>query len=90
MKTQSLNINLKDYKPHQMLNLKKIQSLQIINIPLININNNIWANAEQCTLSLVFVFFILSLNNYPIWPSTTLGSQGLRLILKDYFDMFSR
>jgi hypothetical protein len=90
MKTQSLNINLKAYKPHQMLSQKKISKPAITSILLININNNIWANAEQLTLSLDFVFSIISLNNYSIWPSTALGSQGLRLILKDYFDMFSR
>jgi hypothetical protein len=90
MKTQSLNINLKASKPNQMLNVKKIQSLQITSIPRININNNIWANAKQCALSIVFVFSILSLNNYRIWLCTALGSQGLRLILKDYFYMFSR
>jgi hypothetical protein len=75
MKTQSLNINLKASKPNQVLNLKK---------------NSKPANVEQCTLSLVFVFSILSLNNYRIWLSSALGSQGLKLILKDYFDMFSR
>jgi hypothetical protein len=39
MKTQSLNINLKAFKPNHMLNLKKNQILQITSIPGININN---------------------------------------------------